>query len=160
VGLFVENFRGIVMNYKHGGILAVLLLLLACSSSPKTYREAKVISSSQEKDLFEWVKKYQPEIAKVSSGAALCLPSEPQGVESEIGQHEIVLELGAVGEVIQVFMANGTRIERCLSKMVSKRTLPPPPLAPAYLPMSINVYIPDPEVSNEPIVRDVIKDER
>jgi hypothetical protein len=72
----------------------------------------------------------------------------------------VVLELGAVGEVIQVFMANGTRIERCLSKMVSKRTLPPPPLAPAYLPMSINVYIPNPEVSNEPIVRDVIKDER
>lgn len=137
-------------------VLVIILLNSACSSSPKLYKEALIISNSQEKILMEWVIINKPKFEFIGSAVGKCITYDVLEKDNVIEQHSIILELGKRGKVNNVFISEGTYIENCLSNILLKNKLPAPPKDPAFVSLFINVNYPESDDAKGPIIMGII----
>lgn len=132
---------------------ALAILITACTSMPNSYEQAKQFSDDQKLVMINWLKNnpVKPHVFNIDFSS--CINKVPK---NNLNTIEVVAKLNKDGDVAEVFTQSKTQIERCVSSSILKQKFPKPPFSPAFILIVFDFTLPEPKVSSEPFIKDVL----
>lgn len=114
------------------------------------------MANLQEQRLIDWVRNNLIGSSVLKTAQSICFLKKQIDKENVAENYEIILKIGANGEVVNIFLSIDSKIEDCFSNIISNHKMPIPPVVPAYVTMSIDINIPESDESIEPSIESII----
>lgn len=142
-----------MMKLKNGFWVLSVMLLVGCTSVVKTFDQAQVLATSQEPELRAWA------LAEIRAVSDSILPAKACETFLQIKHdqsHTFVLEINNFGQVAEVFHDKQTELGACFTAAWLKKQFSPPPIAPAFVSINIDLEVPDRLFLDEPVAKDIV----